>query len=175
MDDVDVGSRADDGLHVTFQVLEPLGLLFLVVFTVIVSPDFHCTNVVEVSQFNFNVPNEMLSKHVLREFRKQIVAGVFDELAQVTRQLHRPQVEIVERFQILGVVFAIVGQFGAHILMDAELINVENELRDDLIGAGEHLLNDGVVLPAKWNDSLENVLAADVTYLKKEKRQAKAS
>lgn len=172
LDDVDVGSRTNDGLHVTFQVLESLGLLLLVFFAVVIQPELHCTDVIEISQFNLDVIHQMLREHVLREFSKQIIVGVLDELAQVARQLHRPQVEVVQRLQVLGIVFAVVGKLGAHVLMDSKLINVEDELRDDLIGAGEHLLDDGVVLPAKWNDSLKHVLASNVAGLQRKLCQA---
>lgn len=71
----------------------------------------------------------------------------------------------MKRLEIFDVVFAVVSKLCANKLVDSQLINVENELGDDLIGAGEDLLDDGVMLTAKWNDSFEDVFTTDVAGL----------
>jgi hypothetical protein len=139
------------------------------VFAIVELSHFHRANIVKASQFRLDVSHQVLGEHVLRKLRQKIVVGVLDELTQITRKLHRPQVKIVKRLQVLDVVFAVIGELSADILMNAELINVENELWDDLVGAGENLLDDGVVLTAKGNDGFKDVLAANVTCLKMER------
>lgn len=72
----------------------------------------------------------------------------------------------MKRLEILHVVLTVIGELRADVLMNAKLINVENELGDNLVGTGEDLLNDCVVLAAEGNDGFENVFAADVACLK---------
>lgn len=71
----------------------------------------------------------------------------------------------MQRLKVLDIIFAVVGELCTDVLVDPQLENVEYELRYDLVGAGEDLLDDGVVLTAKRNDSLEDIFATNVAGL----------
>ena len=49
--------------------------------------------------------------------------------------------------------------------MDSKLINVENKFAHDLIGTGEDLFYDRVVLSAKRQNTFKDVLATMITCL----------
>lgn len=170
--DVDVRSCAYNRLHVTLQVLKALSLLLLVIFAIVELSKLHRAAVVEAAQLDFNVSREMFREHVLRQLREKVVVGIFDELAQITRQLHRSQVKIMQSLQILHVVLAVIGQLSGHELVDPELVNIEDEFADDLIGARENLFNDVVMLTAKRDDRLKYILASNVACLKGNKDES---
>lgn len=165
--DVDVRSCANYRLHVSLQILKALSLLLLVIFAIVELSELHRAAIVEAAQLDFNVGREMLREHVLRQLGKQIVVGIFYELTQITRQLHSSQVKIMQSLQILHVVLAVIGQLSGYELVDPELINIEDEFTDDLIGARENLFDDVVMLTAKRHDSLKYILAANVACLKR--------
>ena len=134
-------------------------------FAVVEFFQFHRAYVIEEAQFHVDVCHQMPRKHVLSQLQQQIVVRIFDKLAQITRKLRRAQIKIVKCLEILYIVFAVVSEPCADILVDPQLENVQDELGDDLVGAGKDLLDNGVVLTAKRNNCLENVFAANVTCL----------
>lgn len=135
------------------------------IFAVVKFLKFHRACIIEEAQFHVDVCHQMSRKHVLSQLQQQIVVRIFDKLAQITRKLRCAQIKVVKSLEILHIVFAVVSEPCADILVDSQLENVQDKLGDDLIGAGKDLLDDGVVLTAEWNNCLENVFAANVTGL----------